>query len=303
MVSGVGPRSQLAAHSIPVVAERPGVGQNMWDHLLWAVTYPVDLITHSALGNSAAFLTQQVNDYNIQRTGQLTNSAVDLLAWEKLPKANREKLSKATQDGLAKYPADWPEIELVFDDSKYATVDDLSAVPPDGKNWVSISAAVMTPFSRGNVTIASTDTSINPIISPNYLEDPRDQDLAVQAFLRARAVFETRAVRPILAGPEGYPGLNTTSYDAILEHIRNNCLEVYHASATCKMGKTSDPMAVVDSKASVIGVSQLRVVDASALPFLPPGHPQATIYALAEKIACDILDGRGCAAKPSRRRK
>ena len=57
------------------------------------------------------------------------------------------------------------------------------------------------------------------------------------------------------------------------------------------MGKADDPMAVVDTKARVFGVQNLRVVDASAFPFLPPGHPQATVYALAEKIADDIWSG------------
>lgn len=57
------------------------------------------------------------------------------------------------------------------------------------------------------------------------------------------------------------------------------------------MGRQDDPMAVVDSHAKVFGVSSLRVVDASAFPFLPPGHPQSSVYALAEKIADDIKNG------------
>ena len=57
------------------------------------------------------------------------------------------------------------------------------------------------------------------------------------------------------------------------------------------MGRESDPMAVVDSHARVYGVTGLRVVDASAFPFLPPGHPQSSVYALAEKIADDIMRG------------
>ena len=66
---------------------------------------------------------------------------------------------------------------------------------------------------------------------------------------------------------------------------------VWHAAATCKMGKQEDLMAVVDGEARVYGVKGLRVVDASSFPFLPPGHPQATIYALAEKIADGIIRG------------
>jgi choline dehydrogenase len=68
-------------------------------------------------------------------------------------------------------------------------------------------------------------------------------------------------------------------------------MTVWHPACTCKMGKSSDPMAVVDSKAKVFGVTGLRVVDASAFALLPPGHPQSTVYALAEKIADDIRKG------------
>ena len=66
----------------------------------------------------------------------------------------------------------------------------------------------------------------------------------------------------------------------------------WHASCTCKMGRLDDPLGVVDSHAKVIGVNNLRVVDASAFPLLPPGHPQSVVYALAEKIAADILSGQ-----------
>jgi choline dehydrogenase len=82
-----------------------------------------------------------------------------------------------------------------------------------------------------------------------------------------------------------------TSDADILNFIQQSVIEIYHASATCKMGRANDTMAVVDSRARVIGVKGLRVVDASAFPFLPPGHPQGTVYALAEKIAEDVLKG------------
>jgi len=64
---------------------------------------------------------------------------------------------------------------------------------------------------------------------------------------------------------------------------------VWHAACTCRMGKEEDPNAVVDSKARVFGIKGLRVVNASSFAFLSPGHPQSTIYALAEKISEDIL--------------
>jgi choline dehydrogenase len=88
------------------------------------------------------------------------------------------------------------------------------------------------------------------------------------------------------------PGAEVQTDEQIIDSIRSTLMTVWHASCTCKMGRTDDPMAVVDNRAKVIGVKGLRVVDASALALLPPGHPQSTIYALAEKIADDIKNGR-----------
>lgn len=63
------------------------------------------------------------------------------------------------------------------------------------------------------------------------------------------------------------------------------------AAATCKIGTANDSMAVVDTSMKVYGIKKLRVVDASSFPFLPPGHPQATIYAVAEEAAVKFLHG------------
>ena len=75
----------------------------------------------------------------------------------------------------------------------------------------------------------------------------------------------------------------------ILQFIKESLAPVWHAAATCKMGPSSDDMAVVGHDMKVHGMKGLRVVDASSFPFLPPGHPQATIYAVAEKVASGIL--------------
>lgn len=100
-------------------------------------------------------------------------------------------------------------------------------------------------------------------------------------------------MQQILAGPETWPGANVTSDADILAAIQVQTGTFYHASGTCKMGVANDSMAVVDSKARVFGVQNLRVVDLSAVPFLPPGQPQATVYMLAEKAAVEILADSG----------
>lgn len=207
-----------------------------------------------------------------------TSTGADILGWEKLPASSRSKFSNCTSSSLKSLPSDWPEIEFLFLDGWSGLQRDfLTGAPRDGKLYGSASAALIAPFSRGNVTIASNDTADNPIVSPNYLLDPRDQEVAIAAFKRVRDIYATQAMSPILIGSESFPGANITTDAQILAGIRQSALTVYHTASTNAMGKVSDPNAVVDSEAKVIGVKNLRVVDASAFPFLPPGHPQSTV--------------------------
>ncbi|KAJ5205795.1 Glucose-methanol-choline oxidoreductase [Penicillium cf. griseofulvum] len=289
MVSGVGPAATLHAHDIPLVADRPGVGQNMQDHIIYAPSYRVNVITQSALLDPV-FEAQANRDYNERAAGIYTNPTSDILAWEKIPEPKRSTwLSNHTRQVLAEYPDDWPEVEFLsmggyFGYQKNYVRDN----PSDGYNYASLAVSLCTPRSRGNITIASPDAAVPPIINPNWLTDSVDAELAVAAFKRTRDFFNTTAIQPILIGPEYFPGSQVATDEEILDHVRKSFDTIFHASCTCAMGRVNDPLAVVDSKARVIGIDALRVVDASALPFLPPGHPQSTLYALAEKIACDI---------------
>jgi choline dehydrogenase len=130
----------------------------------------------------------------------------------------------------------------------------------------------------------------HPLININFLTDPRDQDIAIASLRRAREIFSQASLSPVVvSGGEAVPGSLVQTDTEILQYIRNSGRTISHASCTCKMGKKSDAMAVVDSEGRVFGTSGLRVVDASALPFLPPGHPMATVYALAEMAAERIL--------------
>lgn len=287
MVSGIGPGATLAALQIPILSDLQGVGQNMWDHIAFSPAYAVDLTTHSQL-SSPAFAEEQRLAYNTNRTGILTNCGGDILGFDRLPDG---AVSDSIREQLDSFASDWPDYEHLFLDAYFGYANDSSGAPTDGRSYVSSSTALTNPFSRGNVTINSTDTNDRPLVSPNWLLDRRDQEVAVAAFKRARAVFTNNATRPIVLGDEAFPGLNVSSNAEILDLIQRSAAASYHASATCAMGKAEDPMAVLDSKARVYGVRGLRVVDASAFPVLPPGHPSSTIYALAEKIADDILHG------------
>lgn len=291
MVSGVGPQSTLSQYNIPVVADRPGVGQNMWDHILFGPSYRVNVITGSSVANPA-FAAQAAVDYNLDQTGIYTSPGGDFLAWEKIPPSARGNFTNQTANALATFPPDWPEIEYLNIAGYFGDQNNfITGAPNDGYNYASSIVALVAPLSRGNISISSANMADQPLINPNWLTDPADVQVAIAGYKRVRQMFATKAMAPVLIGPEYFPGPSVQTDAELLHIIRQSLNTVFHAAATCSMGKTSDPKAVVDSKARVIGVSNLRVVDASAFPFLPPGHPQSTVYALAEKIADDIKNG------------
>ncbi|CAK3792813.1 alcohol oxidase [Lecanosticta acicola] len=282
MVSGIGPRQQLVAHNISVLADRPGVGTNMQDHLDFAPVFYTNIQNGDGADADPATRGPIEEEYKANRTGQLTNAGVDYIGWEKLPEPYRQSLSPSAVQDLANYPADWPEIEYEVTGATLAGTD-------PSKRYGTILAIPVTPLSRGWVNITSADTNDLPLVNPNQLSHPTDRELAVQAFKRARSFFHTQAMQPILI-KEYMPGTNVTTDEQILKYIEASAYQNWHASCTCRMGKADDPMAVVDSQARVIGVKGLRVADASSFALLPPGHPESTVYMLAEKISADILE-------------
>lgn len=286
MVSGIGPRKTLQALGIPVIADLPGVGQNMWDHALWGISYRVNVLTGSEDMNNPAWAARGVESYIANGTGPLAGPP-SLLGFERLSESAPHLLQNSTLEALKQFPSDWPQIEYLPENGYVGYSENpMTADPRDGYNYATLAAAVVSPFSRGNVTIASADASRAPVISPNWLTTPEDIDMAIASFKRLRQIWSSMS--NVTIGEEYFPGPGVATDDEILEFIQQSVLQLYHASATCKMGKVSDPLAVLDTKGRVYGVEALRVVDASSLPFLPPGHPQATIYMLAEKIADDI---------------
>ena len=278
MVSGIGPAATLQKNNIPVVSDLSGVGQNMWDHVLGGPSYRVNVLTTSALANPA-FSAQAAADFHASPPhGMLTNSGADILGFEKIPSGMRSQLTPSVRADLAKFPADWPEIEYIPTAAYYGYQNNyLLDSPRDGYNYATIATVLVAPLSRGTVSISSADMREPPVINPNWLTHPTDQAVAIAAYRRARALFESSAMHPILVGGEYFPGSNVTTDQDILALIRQSFGTVFHASCTCKMGTSNDESAVLDSRARVRGVKNMRVVDASSFPLLPPGHPLATV--------------------------
>ncbi|KAK5637449.1 hypothetical protein RRF57_013164 [Xylaria bambusicola] len=290
MVSGVGPAETLKKFDIPVVADRPGVGQGMQDHLYFGPAYRVVGTTTSSLVSSPEYAAQAAKDFEQSASGILTNPSNDILGWEKFPESIRSGFSAETLESLAEYPADWPEIEYLAI-SGYLGYQNISggSDPGDGSQYATMGVALAQPRSRGNVTITSADNAVLPVINPNYFSDAADVEVAIAGFKRAREFFNSTAIRPFRADDEeAFPGLAVSTDAEIEQIIKESFQTIFHASCTCAMGLPNDTMAVVDSAARVYGVKGLRVVDASAFPFVPAGHPMGTVYALAEKIAANI---------------
>lgn len=291
MLSGIGPAAHLSQFGIPVIADRPGVGQNMTDHMLFVPTWRVSIPTFTALLTNPLKLAEAAANYLFKKAGPLTNPGVDFLAWEKIP---RDLLTADAAAAVADVPPSWPDVEYLTGPGYLGDGGLMGLIQPfDGYQYASIVVAPVAPKSRGTVTLKSGSALALPEIDPRWLTHPADVAIAVAAFKRARAIAATPAMTSILADREEYfPGPKVQTDEQILAWIRKNLSMVWHAATTCRMGRGDDPNAVVDAAARVIGVQGLRVVDASSFALLPPGHPQSVVYAFAEKIAADIKAGK-----------
>lgn len=178
-----------------------------------------------------------------------------LAAWEKIPKKERASFSNSTLADLAKFPADWPEVEHLHVAAYFGLQHNfIQDAPADGFQYASVLLALVAPLSRGTIDISSADAADPPVINPNWLTHPADVAVAIAGYKRVRQLFATEAMKPVLIGQEYFLGPNVTTDDEILLLIRRSFSTVFHAASTCAMGLKSDTAAVVDSTAQVNGV-------------------------------------------------
>jgi choline dehydrogenase len=134
------------------------------------------------------------------------------------------------------------------------------------------------------VRISSNDSYAAPKISPNYLSTPEDRKTAAAALTLTRKIVAAPAMAKY--APEEYkPGIKYSTEEELAEAAGLIGTTIFHPVGTCKMGKTSDPMAVVDSELRVIGVAGLRVIDASVMPNITSGNTNSPTLMIAEKAA------------------
>jgi choline dehydrogenase len=160
-------------------------------------------------------------------------------------------------------------------------------IPPDsgiGFPVFFLAPVLLNPMSRGTVQLRSADPQAAPIIDPNYLSDDRDLSVLLYGLELAQDLANTPEMLEFNGG-ELAPGLGASPAQ-LREFIRAQATTVWHPVGTCKMGQ--DPMAVVDAELKVHGVVGLRVADASIMPTIIRGHPNAACIMIGEKLAAMI---------------
>jgi len=284
MLSGVGAKAELDALGIPVVADRRGVGKNLQDHPACLVSWKG---SEKARGKS--------HSTALRVTGTTLTNPIALLKWA----FGRGPLTSMGCDhgGFAKLgagAAGAPDTQFRFLATKSITADGMSTIAddygaaadhPDG---VTIQTIVARPVSHGgSVTLASRDASAAPLVNDAYLSDARDVDVMVAALKKARRIGASAPLNAY-AGEEEFPGASVTD-DGLADYVRDTAHTANALVGTCALGKAEDLNAVVDGNLNVIGVKNLRVVDASIMPTLPGGQTASSTVAVAEKAADLIL--------------
>jgi choline dehydrogenase-like flavoprotein len=271
LLSGVGPGRDLLDLGIPVVLDRPGVGQNLQDHLQLRMIYKVSGVKtlnetyHSLLGRAAMGL-----DYALRRRGPLTMAPSQLGVFTRSdPSRERANIQFHVQplsldkfgDPLHRFPA------------------------------ITVSACNLQPTSRGSVRIRVRDPAEAPAIAPNYLSTPEDRQVAADAIRTTRRLMRQPALAPY--HPQEYlPGPSVGDDDASLAKAAGDIgTTIFHPVGTAKMGRAGDPMAVVDERLRFCGLAGLRVIDASVMPRMISANLNAATLMIGEKAA-DMIRGK-----------
>lgn len=297
MLSGIGPAAELQRFNIPVLVNNGHVGQNMEDHAFFGPSYKVKVDTLTKIAGNLLALGAAVAQFDMSNQGPLSNNVADMIAFERF---NNTYLSQINAAPLQTYPTDWPNLEYLSAPGYVGNFDNLLSENMKegsrGDKFATVLMALVSPLSKGSVTLKSADPKQLPAINPNWIAHPVDQVVAIAGFRRARDAFAARAMQSTLAEPgkEYFPGAAVQTDAQILAWIRQNIMTVWHAACTCRMAD-SPRNGVLDSNMRVFGVDGLRVVDASSFPKLLPGHPQAVCYMIAERAATLILSDYGLA--------
>ncbi|QGP80532.1 GMC family oxidoreductase [Sphingobium sp. CAP-1] len=265
MLSGIGNGDHLRQVGAPVTRHLPGVGQNYRDHVAISVkqycTQPVSLfnVFHPWVAAKAAV------NFALFRKGPLAQPPAEIGAYLKtMPGAETPDVK--VHFAMALYEA--MGRKLIMEHGYFAHID------------------LLNPESVGEIKLTGSDPSAPLSIDPNILSTANDMAMGRAAIRAVRHIFAQSPFDPF-RGEELAPGANIQSDDELNSYLRATATSDIHAVGTCRMGH--DPMAVVDPRLRVHGLSGLRVVDASVMPRVPGGNTNVPTMMVAEKAADMIL--------------
>ena len=267
MLSGIGPAAHLAERGIDVVADRPGVGANLQDHLemyiQMAASQPITLYKHWNLFSKAMIGAQWLFFKRGMGASNQFESAAFIRSKPGIP---------------------YPDIQYHF--LPIAVRYDGQAAA-EGHGFQAHTGP-MRSRSRGAVTLRSADPSDDPVIRFNYMSQPEDWEEFRTCIRLTREIFAQEAFKPFVKH-EIQPGAAYQTDAELDEVIREHVESAYHPCGTCRMGAADDPGAVVDPEARVIGVEGLRVADSSIFPRITNGNLNAPSIMVGEKVSDHLL--------------
>lgn len=277
MLSGIGPAAHIKETGINVIADRPGVGQNLQDHLelyiQQACTQPITLFKYWNL-----FGKMRVGiEWLLNKSGPGASNAFETCAFLR------------SKPGVS-----YPDIQYHF--LPIAVRYDGHAAA-EGHGFQA-HVGPMRSASRGSIRLNSSNPEDKPKIVFNYMSQPQDWEDFRHCIRLTRSIFGQPAFDPF-RGKEIQPGIDVQSDEELDTFISEHVESAYHPCGTCKIGRPDDPMAVVDPECRVIGVDSLRVVDSSIFPRIPNGNLNGPSIMVGEKGADHIL-GRAPLPKDNR---
>ena len=267
-LSGIGPGSLLQSCNIPVIADVPGVGQNLREHRMLFVQYRINVPLSLNREFGGLRLMLNMLRYLVSKRGLMATGSHDVVGFFK------------TQPQLER-----PDAELVM--APFSLKPGAMSMEFEKQHGIQFFGYQLRPESQGSVSIRSPDPAVDPQIRPNYLsaEVDRRTSAGIVRFIRALAA------QPALSRfveSEINPGAAVQSDADLLEYHQKFGSSVYHSVGTCRMGH--DPLAVVDERLRVRGVTGLRVMDGSVLPTLVSAHTNGPIMAMAWRASELILE-------------
>jgi choline dehydrogenase len=270
MLSGIGPAQHLQDHGITVLADRPGVGANLQDHLEIYMQY------------------QALQPITLYKYWNLWGKALIGAQWL----FTRKGLGASNQFeacGFIRSDAGVPYPDIQYHFLPIAVRYDGTVAA--GGHGFQVHTGPMRSKSRGSVTLRSADPAAPPKIQFNYMSQPSDWADFRKAIRLTREIFDQPAMRAHVKA-EIQPGMDLQSDAQLDAFLKEHVESAYHPCGTARMGRRDDPMAVVDPECRVIGVDGLRVADSSIFPQVTNGNLNGPSIMAGEKAADHILGKR-----------